>query len=69
MSKGSRYSQQFKKDAVRYKIVLLQKRTINDIAEVLLMLVPRLTRQLSGYIGELLGEIVTNNAVVELQYG
>ena len=50
-------------------IVLLQKRTVNDIAEVLLMLVPILTRQFSGYIGELLGEIVTGNAVVALQHG
>ena len=39
-------------------IVLLQERTVNDVAEVLLMLVPILTRQLSGHIGELLGEIV-----------
>ena len=50
-------------------IVLLQKRTVNDIAEVLLMLVPILTRQLSGYIGELLGKIVTGNTVVALQHG
>lgn len=50
-------------------IVLLQERTVNDIAEVLLMLVPILTRQLSGHIGELLGEIVTGNAVVALQHG
>ena len=39
-------------------IVLLQERTVNDVAEVLLMLVPILTRQLSGHISELLGEIV-----------
>ena len=50
-------------------IVLLQERTVNDIAEVLLMLVPILTRQLSGHIGELLGKIVTSNAVVALQHG
>lgn len=50
-------------------IVLLKERTVNDIAEVLLMLVPILTRQLSGHIGELLGEIVTGNAVVALQHG
>ena len=50
-------------------IVLLQERTVNDVAEVLLMLVPILTRQLSGHIGELLGEIVTDNAVAALQHG
>ena len=50
-------------------IVLLQERTVNDVAEVLLVLVPILTRQLSGHIGELLGKIVTGNAVVALQHG
>ena len=50
-------------------IVLLQERTVNDVAEVLLMLVPILTRQLSGHIGELLGKIVTGNAVAALQHG
>ena len=50
-------------------IVLLQERTVNDVAEVLLMLVPILTRQLSGHIGELLGKIVTGNTVVALQHG
>lgn len=50
-------------------IVLLQERTVNDIAEVLLMLVPILTCQLSGYIGKLLGEIITRNAIVALQHG
>ena len=50
-------------------IVLLQERTVNDVAEVLLVLVPILTRQLSGHIGELLGKIVTSNAVVALQHG
>ena len=50
-------------------IVLLQERTVNDVAEVLLMLVPILTRQLSGHIGKLLGKIITGNAVVALQHG
>ena len=50
-------------------IVLLQERTVNDITEVLLMLVPILTRQFSGHIGELLGKIVTGNAVVAIQHG
>ena len=50
-------------------IVLLQERTVNDIAEVLLMFVPILTRQLSGHISELLGEIITGNAVAALQHG
>ena len=36
-------------------IVLLQERTVNDVVEVLLMLVPILTRQLSGHINKLLG--------------
>ncbi|MEK3872451.1 hypothetical protein NYE76_21465 [Paenibacillus sp. FSL M7-0831] len=34
-----------------------------------MMLVPILTRQFSGHIGELLGKIVTDNAVVALQHG
>ena len=50
-------------------IVLLQERTVNDVAEVLLMLVPILTCQLSGHIGELLGKIVTGNTVIALQHG
>ena len=50
-------------------IVLLQERTVNDVAEVLLMLVPILAGQLSGHIGELLGEIVTSHAIVALQHG
>ena len=49
-------------------IVLLQERTVNDVVEVLLMLVPILTRQLSGHIGELLGKIVAGNAVAALQH-
>ena len=50
-------------------IVLLKERIVNDIEEVALMLVPILTGQLSGHIGELLGKIVTGNAVVALQHG
>ena len=50
-------------------IVLLQERTVNDVVEVLLMLVPILTRQLSGHINKLLGKIVTGNAVVAFQHG
>ena len=50
-------------------IIIYQERTVNDIAEISLMIVPILTRQLSGYIRELLGEIVTGNAVVLLQHG
>ena len=49
-------------------IVLLQERTVNDVAEVLLMLVPVLAGQLPGHIGVLLGKIVTGNAVVTLQH-
>ena len=50
-------------------IVLRQERTVNDIAEVSLMIVPILTRQLSGYISELLCEIVTDKAITALQHG
>ena len=50
-------------------IVLLQERTVNDVAEVLLMLVPILTRQFSSHINELLGKIVTGNAVVAFKHG
>ena len=50
-------------------IVLLQERTVNDVAEVLLILLPILTRQLSSHINELLGKIATGNAVVALQHG
>ena len=50
-------------------IVLLQERTVNDVAEVLLMLVPILTCQLSSHINKLLGKIVTGNAVVAFQHG
>ena len=50
-------------------IVLLQERTVNDVAEVLLMLVPILTRQFSSHINELLGKIVTGNAIVAIQHG
>lgn len=49
-------------------IVLLQERTVNDVAEVLLMLVPIFAGQLSCHIGELLGEIVTSHAIVALQH-
>ena len=50
-------------------IVLFKERIVNDIEKVVLMLVPILTRQLSGHIGELLGKIVTGNAVAALQHG
>ncbi len=50
-------------------IVLLQERTVNDVAKVLLVFVPILTGQLSGHINKLLGKIVTGNAVVALQHG
>ena len=50
-------------------IVLLQERTVNDVAKVLLMLVPILTRQFSSHINELLGKIVTGNAVVAFKHG
>lgn len=49
-------------------IILLQERTVNDIAEVPLMLVPIRAGQLSGHIGKLLCQIVPGNAVVALQH-
>ena len=49
-------------------VVLFQKRTFNNIEKVSLMLVPILTRQLSSHIGELMGKIITRNAVVALQH-
>ena len=45
-------------------IVLRQERTVNDIAEVSLMIVPILTRQLSGYISELLQKNVLLDVVL-----
>ena len=49
-------------------VVLFQKRTFNNIEKVSLMLVPILTRQLSSHSGELIGKIITGNAVVALQH-
>ena len=49
-------------------IVLLQKRTVNDVAEVLLMLVPILTCQFSSHINKLLGQIITGNTIATLQH-
>ena len=50
-------------------IVLRKERIVNDVAKVPLMLVPILTRQLSGHIGELLDKITAGNAVAALQHG
>lgn len=50
-------------------IVLRQERIVNDVAEVLLMLLPIIACQFSSHINELLGKIVTGNTVVALQHG
>ena len=50
-------------------IVLLQKGTVNDIEKVLLMLRPIFIRQLTGHIGELLGEIIPADPIGTLQHG
>lgn len=40
-------------------IIFLQKGTVNDIEEVLLMLRPVFLSQFSGYLGELSGKVIT----------
>ena len=40
-------------------IIFLQKGTVNDIEEVLLMLRPVFLGQFSGYLGELSGKVIT----------
>ena len=49
-------------------IVLRKERIVNDVAKVPLMLVPILTRQLSGHISKLLDKITAGNAVAALQH-
>ncbi len=50
-------------------IIFLQKGTVNDIEEVLLMLRPVFLRQFSGYLGELSDKVITGNIVGALQHG
>uniref|UniRef100_UPI0036F1B359 hypothetical protein n=1 Tax=Enterocloster aldenensis TaxID=358742 RepID=UPI0036F1B359 len=50
-------------------IIFLQKGTVNDIEEVLLMLRPVFLGQFSGYLRELSGKIITGNIIGALQHG
>ena len=50
-------------------IIFLQKGTVNDIEEVLLMLRPVFLSQFSGYLGELSGKVITIDIVGALQHG
>ena len=50
-------------------IIFLQKGTVNDIEEVLLMLRPVFLGQFSGYLRELSGEVITRNIIGALQHG
>ena len=50
-------------------IIFLQKGTVNDIEEVLLMLCPVFLSQFSGYLRELSGEVITGNIIGALQHG
>ena len=50
-------------------IIFLQKGTVNDIEEVLLMLRPVFLGQFSGYLRELSGKILTGNIIGALQHG
>ena len=50
-------------------IIFLQKGTVNDIEEVLLMLRPVFLGQFSGYLRKLSGKIITGNIIGALQHG
>ena len=50
-------------------IIFLQKGTVNDIEEVLLMLRPIFLGQFSSYLRELSGKIITGNIIGALQHG
>ena len=50
-------------------IIFLQKGTVNDIEEVLLMLRPVFLSQFSGYLGELSGKVITIDIIGALQHG
>lgn len=49
-------------------IIFLQKGTVNDIEEVLLMLRPVFLSQFSGYLSELSGKVITGNIIGALQH-
>ena len=50
-------------------IIFLQKGTVNDIEEVLLMLRPIFLGQFSSYLRELSGKIITGNIIGALKHG
>ena len=50
-------------------IIFLQKGTVNDIEEVLLMLRPVFLGQFSGYLRELSGKVITGNIIGALKHG
>ena len=50
-------------------IIFLQKGTVNDIEEVLLMLRPVFLSQFSSYLSELSGKVITGNIIDALQHG
>lgn len=50
-------------------IIFLQKGTVNDIEEVLLMLRPVFLSQFSGYLSELSGKVITGNLIGALKHG
>ena len=49
-------------------IIFLQKGTVNDMEEVLLMLRPVFLSQFSGYLSELSGKVITGNIIGALQH-
>ena len=49
-------------------IIFLQKGTVNDIEEVLLMLRPVFLSQFSGYLRELSGKVITGNIIGAFQH-
>ena len=49
-------------------IIFLQKGTVNDIEEVLLMLRPVFLSQFSGYLSELSGKVITGNIIGAFQH-
>ena len=50
-------------------IIFLQKGTVNDVEEVLLMLRPVFLSQFPGYLGKLSGKVIAGNIIGTLQHG
>ena len=50
-------------------IIFLQKGTVNDVEEVLLMLRPVFLSQFPGYLRELSGKVIAGNIIGTLQHG